>query len=108
MHLHLDEMDISGTKSLLYDERKFLRQISKKNGITTSTVNTRFERLMNLEFNKGLVSFFDFSKENNDQEEIIQIQSIYESSLKNDNSIFKKELDKIKNKITNGLAINIV
>jgi DNA-binding Lrp family transcriptional regulator len=108
MPLHLDEMDISIIKSLLYDGRKSFRQISRDTGISTPTVKARFERLVDVGFIKGVVPFFDFNKVNNIDEDLIQIQNISEISSKNHNTIYEKEIDEIKKRITIGLAINLV
>ena len=127
MPLHLDENDVAIIKSLLNDRRKSFRQISRDTGITTPTVKARFERLVNVGFIKGVFPIFDFSKVNNNDgqqqqqqqqqqqhESLIQIQSIKENGAKNENaienaygSVFEKEMDDMKNKITDGLAINI-
>ena len=73
-------------------------------------------------FIKGVFPIFDFSKVNNNDghhhyqqhESLIQIQSIKENSPKNEDAIenvydnvFEKEIGNMKNKITNGLAIDI-
>jgi DNA-binding Lrp family transcriptional regulator len=108
MPLHLDEMDISIIKSLLYDGRKSFRQISRDTGISTPTVKARFERLVDVGFIKGVVPFFDFNKVNNIDEDLIQIQNISEISSKNHNTIYEKEIDEIKKRVTIGLAINLV
>lgn len=108
MPLHLDEMDISIIKSLLYDGRKSFRQISRDTGISTPTVKARFERLVNVGFIKGVVPFFDFNKVNNIDEDLIQIQNINEISSKNHNILYEKEIDEIKKRITRGIAINLV
>ena len=115
MPLHLDNNDIVIIKSLLKDERKSFRQISRETGITTPTVKARLERLVNLGFNKGVLSVFDFGKVNNTKD-IIQIQNINKGKTKkgkedfhkNTNyKIFEEEVDRIEEKITNGLAINL-
>jgi DNA-binding Lrp family transcriptional regulator len=108
MPLHLDEMDISIIKSLLYDGRKSFRQISRDTSISTPTVKARFERLVDVGFIKGVVPFFDFNKVNNIDEDLIQIQNISEISSKNHNTIYEKEIDEIKKRVTIGLAINLV
>ncbi len=73
-------------------------------------------------FIKGVFPIFDFSKVNNNDgqpqqqhESLIQIQSIKENWADSENaienaydSVFEKEMDNMKNKITDGLAINIV
>jgi Lrp/AsnC family leucine-responsive transcriptional regulator len=116
MPLHLDNNDIAIIKSLLKDGRKSFRQISRETGITTPTVKSRFERLVNIGFINGVLPVFDFSKVNNTKD-IIQIQNINKDKARKEkedfhknahNNIFEEEVDKIEKKITNGLAINLV
>jgi DNA-binding Lrp family transcriptional regulator len=45
-------------------EEKSFRQISRETGITTPTVKARFERLVNIDFIKGVLPVFDFNKVN--------------------------------------------
>jgi DNA-binding Lrp family transcriptional regulator len=113
MPLHLDNKDIAIIKSLLKDGRKSFRQISRETGITTPTVKARFERLVNISF-IGVLPVFDFSKVNNTKD-IIQIQNINKGKTKKGKEDFHKnannkifeEVDRIEEKITNGLAINL-
>ncbi len=129
MPLYLDESDIAIIKSLLDDGRKSFRQISRETGLTTPTVKARFERLVNVGFIKGVFPIFDFGKVDNNggqyshpqyhhpqqqNDILIQIQSIKESAPNNDyaiknayDNVFENELRNIEDKITNGLAINI-
>ena len=116
MPLHLDDKDIAIIKALLKDARKSFRQISRETGITTPTVKARFERLVNIGFIKGVLPVFDFGKVNNTKD-IIQIQNINkdnnsrkekENFDKNGHKKIFKEVYKIEEKITNGLAINLV
>ena len=115
MPLHLDNNDIAIINSLLKDGRKSFRQISRETGITTPTVKARFERLVNIGFIKGVLPVFDFGKVNNTKD-IIQIQNINKGKAKKGKEDFHKnahnkifeEVDKIEEKITNGLAINLV
>jgi DNA-binding Lrp family transcriptional regulator len=114
MPLHLDNKDIAIIKSLLKDGRKSFRQISRETGITTPTVKSRFERLVNISFIEGVLPVFDFSKVNNTKD-IIQIQNINKGKTKKGKEDFHKnannkifeEVDRIEEKITNGLAINL-
>lgn len=113
MPLHLDNNDIAIIKSLLKDGRKSFRQISRETGITTPTVKARFERLVNIGFIKGVLPVFDFGKVNNTND-IIQIQNIKGKTKKGKEDFHKnahnkifEEVDKIEEKITNGLAINL-
>ena len=114
MPLHLDNNDIVIIKALLKDGRKSFRQISRETGITTPTVKARFERLVNIGFIKGVLPVFDFGKVNNTKD-IIQIQNSNKGRTKKGKEDFQKnahnkifeEVDKIEEKITNGLAINL-
>lgn len=112
MPLHLDNKDIAIIKSLLKDGRKSFRQISRETGITTPTVKARFERLVNIGFIEGVLPVFDFGKVNNTKD-IIQIQNKgkpkkgKEDFHKNANNKIFEEVDRIEEKITNGLAINL-
>ena len=115
MPLHLDNNDIAIIKSLLKDGRKSFRQISRETGITTPTVKARFERLVNIGFIKGVLPVFDFGKINNTKD-IIQLQNIDKIKTKKEkkyidknahNNLFEEEVDKIKEQITNGLAIDL-
>ena len=114
MPFHLDNNDIAIIKSLLKDGRKSFRQISRETGITTPTVKARFERLVNIGFINGVLPVFDFSKVNNTKD-IIQIQNINKDKARKEKEDFHKnahnkifeEVDKIEEKITNGLAINL-
>jgi DNA-binding Lrp family transcriptional regulator len=115
--LYLDNNDIAIIKSLLKDERKSFRQISRETGITTPTVKARFERLVNIGFIKGVLPIFDFNKVIN-TEDIIQLQNInkdnaarekgYFDKNYNNNNKFEEKINKIEKKITTGLAINLV
>ena len=115
MPLHLDINDIAIIKSLLKDGRKSFRQISRETGITTPTVKARYERLVNIGFIKGVLPVFDFDKVNHIQD-IIQIQNVNRDNSRKKgyfdknghNNKFEEEINKIKKKITTGLAINLV
>jgi DNA-binding Lrp family transcriptional regulator len=115
MPLHLDNNDVAIIKSLLKDGRKSFRQISRETGITTPTVKARFERLVNIGFIKGVLPVFDFGKVNNTKD-IIKIQNISKDNTRKEKEDFYKngykniseEVNKIEEKITNGLAINLL
>jgi Lrp/AsnC family leucine-responsive transcriptional regulator len=113
--LHLDNNDIAIIKSLLKDGRKSFRQISRETGITTPTVKARFERLVNIGFIKGVLPVFDFGKVNN-TDDAIQLQNINKVKTKKEkkylnenahNNLLEEEVDKIKEQITTGLAIDL-
>ena len=112
----MDETDIAIIKSLLADGRKSFRQISRETKITTPTVKARFERMVNVGFIKGVLPVFDYSLIDDGGESLIQIQNIKQginketegNILKNSTKDFHKmEIDKIQEKITSGLAINL-
>jgi len=112
----MDETDIAIIKSLLADGRKSFRQISRETKITTPTVTARFERMVNVGFIKGVLPVFDYSLIDHGGENLIQIQNIKQginkeiegNILKNSTKDFHKmEIDKIQEKITSGLAINL-
>ncbi len=98
------------------DGRKSFRQISRETKISTPTVKSRFERLVNVGFIKGVLPVFDYNRIGDRSVNLIQIQNINQGTKKEkEGNIFKKdtrdfhkmELDKIKEKITSGLAINL-
>ena len=116
MPIVLDETDVAIIKSLLMDGRKSFRQISRETKITTPTVKARFERLVNVGFIKGVYPVFDYDRIDDGGKSLIQIQNISEVTkkerewniLKNSTKdLHKMELDKISDKITSGLAINL-
>jgi DNA-binding Lrp family transcriptional regulator len=126
--LRLDENDIAIIKSLLNDGRKSFRQISRETGITTPTVKARYERLVNVGFLKGVIPKFDFSKvdindgemhhqhqQQQKEDILVQMQSkignqgwASNTDEKTTNASFEKEKSDIEDKITNGLAINLI
>ena len=112
----MDETDIAIIKSLLTDGRKSFRQISRETKISTPTVKARFERMVNVGFIKGVLPVFDYGRIDDGGENLIQIQNIKQginketegNILKNSTTDFHKmEIDKIQEKITSGLAINL-
>ena len=115
MPVLLDINDIAIIKSLLKDGRKSFRQISRETGISTPTVKARFERLVNIGFIKGVLPVFDFKKVKNNQEDIIQIQSINQENTKKVKEDFHKNTHinpfeaayGLEKKIKNGLVINL-
>jgi DNA-binding Lrp family transcriptional regulator len=60
--VELDEYDISILKSLFADGRKSFRQIPRETGLTTPTVKTRYERLVNMGFIKKISPIIDLGK----------------------------------------------
>ena len=118
MPLDLDDVDVSILKSLIEDGRKSFRQISRETGITTPTVKSRYERLVNVGFIKGVLPVFDFEKIESDsggEKNFIQLESLKVNAKKiksirngTQNSTLKEEIHEIQKKILSGLAINIV
>lgn len=118
MPVSLDEFDISILNSILEDGRKSFRQISRDTGITTPTVKSRFDRLVNVGFIKGVLPVFDFEKvESSAKEEknFIQLESLKENVKKrkniyksDQNNTLKEEIQEIQKKISSGLVINII
>jgi DNA-binding Lrp family transcriptional regulator len=118
MPLSLDETDVSILNSILVNGRKSFRQISRETGLTTPTVKSRYERLVNVGFIKGVLPVFDFEKIESGEGEknFIQLESLKENVKKksknihksNQNDTLKEEIHEIQKKISSGLAINIV
>jgi len=115
MPLTLDGIDVSILRSLLEDGRKSFRQISRDTGITTPTVKSRFERLVNIGFIKGVLPVFDFEKVEPQEKNFIQLKDLNENAKRKkkisknpQNKVLKKEIDKIQKRIASGLAINII
>jgi DNA-binding Lrp family transcriptional regulator len=113
--IYLDQTDIAIIKSLTEDGRKSFRQISRETKITTPTVKSRYERLVNIGFIKGVLPIFDFNKIDYKEEQLDQLQNIKYKTTKNamnnenaNKDIFKIETDKIKDNIKTGIEINIV
>ena len=77
MPFQLDDYDVSILKALLKDGRKSFREISRETGITTPTVKSRFERLINVGFIKSVSPIFDFG---------IVEKNIVKSELQEDNN----------------------
>jgi DNA-binding Lrp family transcriptional regulator len=61
MPFQLDDYDVRILKALLRDGRKSFREISRETGITTPTVKTRFNRLVNVGFIKSVSPILDFN-----------------------------------------------
>ena len=111
----LDEIDVSILRSLLEDGRKSFRQISRDTGITTPTVKSRYERLVNIGFIKRVLPVFDFEKVEPQEKNFIQLKDLNENAKRKknisknpQNKVLKKEIDEIQKRIASGLAINII
>lgn len=62
MPLKLDEIDIALLESLIKDGRKSFRQISREINVSTPTVKTRYERLVNVGLIKAILPDIDLGK----------------------------------------------
>ncbi len=62
MPLKLDEIDIALLESLIKDGRKSFRQISREINVSTPTVKTRYERLVNVGLIKAVLPDIDLGK----------------------------------------------
>ncbi|MGQ0771554.1 MAG: AsnC family transcriptional regulator [Nitrososphaerota archaeon] len=59
MPFKLDDIDVAILESLIKDGRKSFRQISREIKISTPTVQTRYERLINIGLIKGVLPIID-------------------------------------------------
>ena len=96
--VELDGFDISILKSLLKDGRKSFRQVSRETGISTPTVKTRFERLVNIGFVKAAIPIFDFEK-------VQRNDSISDLQTEGSNNHNQQDVEKVKSNIKKGLKI---
>ncbi len=62
MPLKLDETDIAILESLLKDGRKSFRQVSREINVSTPTVKTRYQRLVNIGLIKAVLPDIDLGK----------------------------------------------
>jgi len=115
MPLSLDEIDVSIIRSLLEDGRKSFRKISRETRITTPTVKSRYERLVNIGFIKGILPIFDFDKVESKEKNFIQLEGLKENIKKsknvqksNQNITLNEEIHEIQKKISSGMTINVV
>jgi DNA-binding Lrp family transcriptional regulator len=93
MPLKLDSYDVSILKALLKDGRKSFREISRETGITTPTVKSRFDRLVNVGFIKSVSLILDF---NIVEEEVVKPE-LQEAKNANSKVIENEEEKKKKN-----------
>ncbi len=99
MPFNLTDMDVSIINELLKDGRKSFREISRSTGISTPTVKSRFDRLVNIGFIKSVSPIFDFSKvdlnnNNNANPEIKKTLKRELNSIDHNNNIFNKLIKK--------------
>jgi DNA-binding Lrp family transcriptional regulator len=92
MPLELDSYDVPILKALLKDGRKSFREISRETGITTPTVKSRFDRLVNVGFIKSVSPILDF----NIVEEVVKPE-LQEAKNANSSVIENEEERKKKN-----------
>ena len=74
----LDDIDIGIVNSLKEDGRKSFRQISRELGISTPTVQARYQRLVNIGLIKSISPVIDSTNVVNKQKEKIQISGSHE------------------------------
>ena len=115
MPVYLDERDIAIIRSLLEDGRKSFRQISRDTGITTPTVKARLERLINVGFIKSVIPVFDFNKVDSNYASNIPVDNKKNKMVRNNqeviynnNKVFEREIDEIKDRIKKGIAIKVL
>ncbi len=75
----LDDIDIGIVNSLKEDGRKSFRQISRELGISTPTVQSRYQRLVNIGLIKSISPVIDSTNIVNKQKEQIQVSGSHES-----------------------------
>ncbi len=75
----LDDIDIGIVNSLKEDGRKSFRQISRELGISTPTVQARYQRLVNIGLIKSISPVIDSTNVVNEQKEQVQISGSNES-----------------------------
>jgi len=69
----LDDIDIGIVNSLKEDGRKSFRQISRELGISTPTVQARYQRLVNIGLIKSISPVIDSTNVVNEQKEQVQV-----------------------------------
>jgi len=75
----LDDIDIGIVNSLKEDGRKSFRQISRELGISTPTVQARYQRLVNIGLIKSISPVIDSTNIINEQKEQVQVSGPHES-----------------------------
>ena len=75
----LDDIDIGIVNSLKEDGRKSFRQISRELGISTPTVQARYQRLVNIGLIKSISPVIDSTNVVNEQKEQVQVSGSNES-----------------------------
>jgi len=75
----LDDIDIGIVTSLQEDGRKSFRQISRELGISTPTVQARYQRLVNIGLIRSISPVIDSTNIVNKQKEQVQVSGSHES-----------------------------
>ncbi len=75
----LDDIDIGIVNSLKEDGRKSFRQISRELGISTPTVQARYQRLVNIGLIKSISPVIDSTNIINKQKEQVQVSGSHQS-----------------------------
>ncbi len=75
----LDDIDIGIVNSLKEDGRKSFRQISRELGISTPTVQARYQRLVNIGLIKSISPVIDSTNIVNEQKQQVQVSGSDES-----------------------------
>lgn len=75
----LDDIDIGIVTSLQQDGRKSFRQISREIGVSTPTVQARYQRLVNIGLIKSISPIIDSTNIIDEQKEQIQVSGSNES-----------------------------
>lgn len=65
MPIKLDDVDVAILESLLEDGRKSFRQISRETKVSTPTVKSRYQRLVNVGLIKSVTPLLDLKKVQN-------------------------------------------
>jgi len=77
----LDDIDIGIVNSLKEDGRKSFRQISRELGISTPTVQARYQRLVNIGLIKSISPVIDSTNIVNEQKQQVQVSGSDESQV---------------------------
>ncbi|MCH7647249.1 MAG: AsnC family transcriptional regulator [Thaumarchaeota archaeon] len=79
MPYELDDIDIGIVTSLQEDGRKSFRQISRELGISTPTVQARYQRLVNIGLIKSISPVIDSTNIIDEQKELVHASDFDES-----------------------------
>ena len=104
MPFKLDDYDVAVIRALMKDGRKSFREISRETGITTPTVNARFQRLVNIGFIKSISPIFDFEVV---EDNTLEDESRSKNKEQYDLKLLKKQLGNAKARIKKGMKIKL-